>query len=218
MAVALISVSFLKIEKESEEKKSGASIRSSFALLKEPYVLMMVLGIFFYVGAEVGLNSWIARLLQMKFSLDIDKMATLGIGFFMTALAIGRLAGSFILSYLSPKKFFLSTALVGVAAILGMFVPSESVVLVSIFLAGISFANVFPLIFSILIDTIPERSNELSGLLVMAIVGGAIIPALMGVVADKSVELSFVIPLAIFVYISFLAFSSLKKPGVAVQH
>ena len=218
VAVALISVSFLKIEKESEEKKSGASIRSSFALLKEPYVLMMVLGIFFYVGAEVGLNSWIARLLQMKFSLDIDKMATLGIGFFMTALAIGRLAGSFILSYLSPKKFFLSTALVGVAAILGMFVPSESVVLVSIFLAGISFANVFPLIFSILIDTIPERSNELSGLLVMAIVGGAIIPALMGVVADKSVELSFVIPLAIFVYISFLAFSSLKKPGVAVQH
>ncbi len=218
VAVALISVSFLKIEKESEEKKSGASIRSSFALLKKPYVLMMVLGIFFYVGAEVGLNSWIARLLQMKFSLDIDKMATLGIGFFMTALAIGRLAGSFILSYLSPKKFFLSTALVGVAAILGMFVPSESVVLVSIFLAGISFANVFPLIFSILIDTIPERSNELSGLLVMAIVGGAIIPALMGVVADKSVELSFVIPLAIFVYISFLAFSSLKKPGVAVQH
>ncbi len=218
VAVALLSVSFLKIEKESgETKKSGASIKSSFALLKEPYVLMMVLGIFFYVGAEVGLNSWIARLLQMKFSLDIDKMATLGIGFFMTALAIGRLAGSFILGYLSPKKFFLSTALLGVAAIIGMFVPSESIVLLSIFIAGISFANVFPLIFSILIDSMPDRSNELSGLLVMAIVGGAIIPALMGVVADVSVELSFIIPLVIFVYISFLAFRSLKRPAVAVQ-
>ena len=153
----------------------------------------------------------------MKFSLDIDKMATLGIGFFMTALAIGRLAGSFILGYLSPKKFFLSTALLGVAAIIGMFVPSESIVLLSIFIAGISFANVFPLIFSILIDSMPDRSNELSGLLVMAIVGGAIIPALMGVVADVSVELSFIIPLVIFVYISFLAFRSLKRPAVAVQ-
>jgi fucose permease len=66
VAVALVSVSFLKIEKDnSETKKNGASLKSSFALLKEPYVLMMVLGIFFYVGAEVGLNSWIARLLQM---------------------------------------------------------------------------------------------------------------------------------------------------------
>ena len=217
-AAALISVSFLKVEKESGgTKQSGASIRSSFVLLKEPYVLMMVLGIFFYVGAEAGLNSWIARLLQMKFSPDIDTMTTLGVGFFMTALAIGRLAGSFILNYLSPKKFFVLTSLVGVAAVLGTFVPSESVVLVSIFLAGISFANVFPLIFSILIDSMPERSNELSGLMVMAIVVGAIIPALMGVAANESVELSFIIPLMIFIYISFLAFNSLKHSKAAVQ-
>ena len=216
VAVALLSVSFLKVEHESSEpKKSGASIKTSFALLKDPYVLMMVLGIFFYVGAEVGLNSWIARLLQVKFSLDIDKMATLGIGFFMTSLAVGRLAGSFILSYLSPKKFFLTTAIAGTAAILGMFVPSEPVVLGAIFLAGISFANVFPLIFSILIDAMPERSNELSGLMVMAIVGGAVVPALMGLVANASVQISFIIPLGIFAYLSFLAFGSFKRPAPA---
>ncbi len=213
VAVTLVSVSLLTVEKESDDgKKSPSSIKSSFALLKDPYVLMMVLGIFGYVGAEVGLNSWIARHLQIKFSLDLEKMATLGIGFFMTALAIGRLTGSFILNFLAPARFFLYTSILGVAAILGMFAPSEPIVLAAIFLAGISFANVFPLIFSILIDSMPERSNELSGLMVMAIVGGAIIPAIMGVIANTSVELSFIVPLGIFIYITYLAVHSLGRP------
>ncbi len=198
------------------EEEQLASIGSSFALLKKPFVLFMVLGIFLYVGAEVGLNSWIATNLHIRFGLEIESMATLGIGFFLTALVIGRLIGAAILHYVSPAKFFIATTLLGLIGLAGVFVPNQSVVIVSLFLCGLGFGNIFPLIFSILIDSMPERSSELSGLMVMAIVGGAIIPAVMGVIADRSIQLSFLLPLVIFVYLSALAiytFMSIRDKG-----
>ncbi len=187
------------------EEQEQSSIANSFSLLKKPYVLFMVLGIFFYVGAEVGMNSWIATFLNIRFGLEIESMATLGIGFFLTALVIGRLIGAAVLHYVSPVKFFIATSALGLVGMAGMFVPIQSVVIVSLFLCGLGFGNIFPLIFSILIDSMPERSSELSGLLVMAIVGGAVIPAIMGVIADWSIQLSFLLPLAIFVYLLVLA-------------
>ncbi|HEX2962451.1 MAG: sugar MFS transporter [Ignavibacteria bacterium] len=218
VVITLISVTMLKVKpSEKSSLQPRASIKSSFALLKRSYVLLMVLGIFFYVGAEVGVASWIAKHLQTQFNMDIEKLATISIGFFMTSLAIGRLLGSIILSYLSPKKFFVWSSVIGVLALAGIFVPVEWFVLGSIFVAGLAFANIFPLIFSILIDSIPERSNELSGLLVMAIAGGAIIPALMGVIASSSVALALTVPLLIFVYLSFLAFRSMKQKPAAVS-
>ncbi len=149
--ITLLIVFTMKIEEtEQEEPDNTVSIRSSFALLKEPFVLMMVLGIFFYVGAEVGLNSWIATFLTDRFGFDLKSMATLGIGFFLTALAIGRLMGSIVLNFLTPQKFFLYTSILGVVGILGMFTGSQTLVLISIFIAGLAFGNIFPLIFSIL--------------------------------------------------------------------
>ena len=210
--VTLLAVLVLKIHETREAAdKAPVSLGSSFGLLKEPFVFLMVLGIFLYVGAEVGLNSWIASYLKESFNLDIEKMATLGIGFFLTALAVGRLLGSVILSFMSAKRFFIVSSIIGVLSILGLFMPVKEVAIACVFLAGLSFANIFPLIFSILIDSKPEKSGELSGLLCMAIFGGAVIPYLMGLIADSySVLVSFVLPLLSFVFITYLAFKSLK--------
>lgn len=208
--VTLISVSLLKVEAEHIELESRASLKSSFGLLKNSYVFLMVLGIFLYIGAEIGLNSWIATYLNDYYGFDIEKLATLGIGFFLTALAIGRLFGSAILHFLSAKKFFLYTSLLGCLGIAGLFLGSKVVSLISIFVAGLAFGNIFPLIFSILIDHLPEKSSELSGLMCMAIVGGAIMPLLMGVIADYDVMLSFLLPLVAVIYIVAIAIKSLK--------
>ena len=186
------------------------SIKSSFMMLKNPYVLLMVLGIFLYVGAEVGLNSWIAIYLNRMFGLDIESLATLGIGFFLTTLVIGRMIGAIVLNFLPAKKFFIISSLLGLVGLIGMFIPSQTVVIVSILICGLGFGNIFPLIFSILIDKIPEKSNELSGLMVMAIVGGAVIPGIMGVIADWSIRVSFLIPGAIFIYLLFLSIYTWK--------
>lgn len=211
VAVSLILVLPVDL-KQSEEKPPSrvVSLKSSFALLRNPLVALMVLGIFLYVGAEVGLNSWIATYLQIRFDLELSSLATLGIGFFLTSLAVGRLLGSIVLNFLSARKFFVVSSFLGLAGLLGLFVQSETVAIVSIIIIGLGFGNIFPLIFSILIDRMPEHDNELSGLLVMAIVGGAVVPALMGVVADWSIIASFCIPVVIFVYIVFLAFYNLN--------
>lgn len=212
IAICLVLVIRIRLDgHESVEEAPTTSIKSSFLLLKEPYVLLMVMGIFLYVGAEVGLNSWIAIYLNRVFGLDIESFATLGIGFFLTTLVIGRMVGAVILNFLSAKKFFIISSLLGLIGLLGMFIPHQTVVIISILICGLGFGNIFPLIFSILIDSMPERSNELSGLMVMAIVGGAIIPAIMGVIADWSIRVTFLIPVAIFVYLGFLSFYTWKK-------
>lgn len=212
VAISLIAVIPIDLNTAHEKEKiRTASIRSSFALLKNPLVALMVLGIFLYVGAEVGLNSWIATYLHSKFGLDLENMATLGIGFFLTSLSIGRLLGSIVLNFMSARKFFVLTSILGLVGLMGLFIQSETIVIISIFIAGLGFGNVFPIIFSILIDRMPEYDTELSGLLVMAIVGGAIIPAVMGVIADKSIAFSFLIPIAIFIYLLFLAIYNFKS-------
>jgi fucose permease len=83
----------------------------------------------------------------------------------------------------------------------------------SIFLTGLGFGNVFPLVFSLLIDAMPERSAELSGLLCMAIAGGAVMPLLMGVVNDafSSATAAMAVPFVSCLYV--LALSLRPQPA-----
>lgn len=212
VAITIVTIIPIKLDGASAGKgvHSMASLKSSFRLLRIPRVLLMVLGIFLYVGAEVGLNSWIATFLQIRFDLDIEGLATLGIGFFLTSLVVSRFLGAIVLNYLPARRFFIISTLIGLAGVCGMFLPSETLVIISIFVAGLGFGNIFPLIFSILIDAMPEHDNELSGLLVMAIVGGAFIPAIMGFVAVWSIQIGFLIPVLIFVYLTGLSFYNLR--------
>jgi fucose permease len=171
----------------------------------------MILGLFLYVGAEVGVNSWIATLLNRKFQFDLGSLATGGIAFFFAALSIGRLIGSAVLSFMSARRFLVVTAALSATGTLGIMVGSKEVALLSIVLAGLGFGNVFPLIFSMLIDAMPERSAELSGLLCMAIAGGAVMPLVMGAVSDafSSVSAAMAVPFVSCLYILAL---SLRAP------
>ncbi len=210
-AATLILVGTLRVDERTQESPEKTSIAGSFALLREPYILFMVLGLFLYVGAEVGVNSWIATYLSSVHGLDINSMATLGIGFFFASLMAGRLLGAVALTWLPAKKFFLATSLLSCAGLLGLFSGSRTVSIASIFLIGLAFGNIFPLVFSILIDTYPEKASGLSGLMVMAIVGGAVMPLFMGVIADISVLYSFLVPLLSLVFITGTAVMSIRK-------
>jgi FHS family L-fucose permease-like MFS transporter len=210
VAITLVGVALLKVDERKEaDDRPPASIGSSFALLKEPYVLMMILGLVLYVGAEVGVNSWIATYLSEKFQFDLGSLATGGIAFFFLALSIGRLLGSAILNFMSARRFLVTTALLGVLGMLGIILGTREVAVFSIFAAGLGFGNIFPLVFSILIDRMPERSAELSGLLCMAIAGGAVMPWLMGVVDDSlGITAAMLVPFLSCLYILFLGLRS----------
>jgi fucose permease len=119
----------------------------------------------------------------------------------------GRFLGGVILNWLSPKRFLIITSLLSILGIAGLFIAGGQVLaFVFIFIIGLGFANIFPLIFSITIDAMPDRSNEISGLMVTAIIGGAFVPILFGGVADLfGLMAGFAVPGLCMVYILIIA-------------
>ncbi|MCD4735248.1 MAG: MFS transporter, partial [Bacteroidales bacterium] len=176
------SSGFAEIEKSGEH---AATLRSCFSLLLNPYVFMMVLAIFLYVGAEVSMSSGIPILMKEEFGILKFGLWVTWALFFLPIL-FGRFMGGLILRKIAPRKFLVITVILSVAGLLMMFSGNEWLTFSGIVLIGLGFANIFPLIFSITIDKMPDRSNELSGLMVTAIVGGAILPPVMGIIADKT--------------------------------
>jgi len=93
------------------------------------------------------------------------------------------------------------------AGIAGLFIaPGQLLAFVFILIIGLGFANIFPLIFSITVDAMPERSNEISGLMITAIIGAAIVPVLFGGIADLfGLMAGFIVPGACMLYILIIA-------------
>ena len=205
LAITVAAVAGLKVE-EKRSDHAAATLGSCLALLKNGYVLAMVAAIFLYVGAEVSVSASIPLYLKERFDIDINRVGLLGTGLFFTALTIGRFSGGVLMNWMAPRKFFPVTCGVSILGLMGLFAPSQTVAIASFFVVGLGFANIFPLVFSLAVETMPEHTNELSGLMVTAIVGAAFVPPLTGLVADRStVELSFLVPLAAIGYISWTA-------------
>lgn len=211
--VTLVAALVLLPRGSQSSSPRTATMRSCLALLSNGYVAMMVLAIFLYVGAEVSVSSSIPLYLKDRFGLDVASTGLLGTGLFFAALTIGRFSGGIVLNWIKPKTFYIVTCLVSILGLLGLFAPSEGVVAVSFFIIGLGFANIFPLVFSIAVDSRPQDINPLSGLMVTAIVGGAFLPPLMGLLADAShsAQVGFVVPLAAILYITWVALANLRK-------
>lgn len=209
VAVTALAVGALRVPEGSERRPElgTATLGSCLALLANPYVLAMVAAIFVYVGAEVGISAGIPLYLAERYGIDIARLGLLGTGLFFTALTIGRFAGGVVLHWISPRRFFVATCGLSLVGLLGLFVPDRTVAVASFFLVGLGFANIFPLVFALTVESMPEHANELSGLMVTAIVGGAFLPPLMGLIADRSsVQLGFLVPLVAVLYITWTAF------------
>jgi fucose permease len=213
--IALLAAVFFLPRTPQDSSHPTATLRSCLALLGNGYVAMMVLAIFLYVGAEVSVSSGIALFLKDRYGVDVAQTGLLGTGLFFAALTIGRFSGGVILNWIKPKTFYVITCVVSILGLLGLFAPSESIVTASFFVIGLGFANIFPLVFSIAVDSRPQDINPLSGLMVTAIVGGAFLPPLMGLLADAfhSVLIGFLVPLAAILYITWVAVANLRRPA-----
>ena len=168
---------------ESKPDRKPASFASCFGLLRNRFVAFMALSIFLIVGAEVAINTNIANVLIAKYGLTLDK-AVIGISWFFAGETISRFLGAIILNWIKPRVFLLLTTLLALLGVLGVFLaPSSMVAFVSIMVIGLGAGNLFPIIFSMALAKMPDRANEISGLLIMAVSGGAFIPLAMGYVS-----------------------------------
>ena len=126
---------------------------------------------------------------------------------------LGTFGGAILLTKLSSRKFFIWSSIAGLVSIVGLMIaPSEMLALIIIFIIGLGVSNIFPLVFSLTVEKYPDRANEISGLMIMAISGGAIIPPLMGWVGDiSSVTTSILILVASAVFILMVSLTTKKS-------
>jgi FHS family L-fucose permease-like MFS transporter len=184
--ISFLTVLWLGLVKidESAVTEKNASMASAFKLLGNSYILMMVISIFLVVGIDVGFNYFSGKYLAARFGLD-EIAAQSGRSVYFLGRMLGTFAGAIILTRLSSTKGFLYSSLISIISIaLILLVPSRAAAWALVFIIGFGVANIFPLVFSLTVRRYPERSNEISGLMMMAISGGALIPPLMGLVSD----------------------------------
>lgn len=206
MLLALVSVAFLKVKETKPE--ALPSLGSSLRLLKQPVFLMAVVGIFLYVGSEACMGRFLKPTFE-SFGMDSAAANRWGPSFFFLLLTIGRLLGSVVLRVLSPRACFRLSALLGVLGAAALMSGQSVLAIPGVALAGFGFANIWPMLFSITVEEKPESANELSGLMCMAISGGAILPLVMGGLIDAGwKEFAFVVPTVGFLYLVLI---SLKK-------
>jgi fucose permease len=213
MALAFIFVAFLKVEETKAEVPPG--LGSSLSLLKKPVFLFAVVGIFLYVGAESCMGRFLKPTLQGFGMNDLDANKW-GPSLFFLLLTIGRLLGGAVLSIMSSRTCLRLSTLLGVLGGAAMMTGSNVLVFPGVFAAGLGFANIWPMLFSITVEEKPESANELSGLMCMAISGGAILPLLMGWFVDLGWrETAFIVPTAAFAYLAILSLKGGRKTAAA---
>lgn len=205
LLVALIASTTIKAPADNT-RVTTATLGSCFSLLRNPYMLAMTFGIFLYVGAEMSVSAGIPLFLKERFGMEISRVGLLGTGLLFLALTLGRLCGGVILNWIKPAHFLTATCALSLVGFAAIFVPNGRVAAIGFIIVGFGFGNIFPLIFSTALERMPERGDEISGLLITAIMGGAILPLLCGVVADhSSVRTSLFVPIAAILYVFVLS-------------
>jgi len=185
-AISFLSALWLnsiKIE-ESKPEKAPATFKSSFSLFKNPYIRITILAIFFMVGFDVAMNTNIATFLTSKFSISLE-LASMGIVIYFASLMTGRFIGAILLRKINIKMFMVTSTLIAIVGLVGIIISDDLLVTqILIFIAGLGFSNVFPIMFALIVEKKPDHANELSGLIILAVSGGAILPLVVGFFND----------------------------------
>ena len=185
MVVAIIAILWLSSTPIEEEKPDRAS---SFAdclrLLGKPFILLCFLGIMCHVGIDVGTNTTAPKLLMERIGLTLDEAGFATSLYFIFRTA-GCLLGTFILQHLSGRRFLGISVACMLVAMIGLLVSdAHYVIYACIALIGFGNSNVFPIIFAQALTAVPDKKNEVSGLMIMGLFGGTVFPLLMGVASD----------------------------------
>ena len=181
-ALLLYSV---KIE-ETKENKNSTTFSSCFKLLNNRFVFLMALAIFLLVGIDVGMNTVSGQFLIEKFRFE-QSVAASGRSLYFMGKLIGSLLGAILLTKFNPRQFLnITNVLLCMSILVFALNPFNMASWALLFIIGFFAANIFPLIFTLAVESLPKKANEISGLLMMAISGGAIIPPLMGAIAGAS--------------------------------
>ena len=185
MAIAVIAILWLgatPIEEEAPDKASGFS--SCLKLLRSPFILLCFIGIMCHVGIDVGTNTTAPKILMERLGMPLDE-AGFATSLYFIFRTLGCLSGAVILQKVASKPFLGISVVCMLVAMVLLFVSNDlTVIYIAIALIGFGNSNVFSIVFSQALLAVPDKKNEISGLMIMGLFGGTVFPLLMGFASD----------------------------------
>ena len=185
MVIAILAILWLSatpIEEEKPDKASG--FVDCLKLLGNPFIILCFLGIMCHVGIDVGTNTTAPKILMERLDMTLDE-ASFATSLYFIFRTIGCFSGAIILQKVSSKLFFIISVICMLAAMVLLFVSdAQYVIYTAIALIGFGNSNVFSIVFSQALLSLPEKKNEISGLMIMGLFGGTVFPLLMGFASD----------------------------------
>ncbi|MDP4274738.1 MAG: MFS transporter [Bacteroidota bacterium] len=208
--ITLLSTIWLMATSIEEEKVEGkaTSFKSVFSILSDKTILLLFLGIVFVVGVDVGLNTAASKILMERCGLS-SIVAGYGPSVYFAFRTAGAFIGAIVLAKFSSDKFFKVNIVIAVLALAALIFVQNKMFIFGLFgVVGFTIANIFPIIYSKAIHSRPDKVNEISGLMITGVFGGAVIPFFMGLTSDAigSQVGSVVVILASALYLLFCAF------------
>lgn len=186
MVISILAILLLNCTQIAEEPEEGkpSTFTQCLALLGKPFILFSFIGIMCHVGIDVGTNTTAPKILIERLGMTLADAGFATSLYFIFRTA-GCLLGSFILRKMSPKTFFAISVFCMLAAMVGLFIFHDlTMIYVCIALIGFGNSNVFSIIFSQVLLYMPQKKNEVSGLMIMGLFGGTIFPLAMGIASD----------------------------------
>lgn len=185
MVIAIVAILWLgatPIEEEKQDKASG--FVDCLKLLGNPFIILCFLGIMCHVGIDVGTNTTAPKILMERLGMTLDE-ASFATSLYFIFRTIGCFSGAIILQKVSSRFFFIISVICMLAAMVLLFVSdARYVIYAAIALIGFGNSNVFSIVFSQALLSLPKKKNEISGLMIMGLFGGTVFPLLMGFASD----------------------------------
>jgi FHS family L-fucose permease-like MFS transporter len=204
VVLGLIALVFWAVRRRLGEADPAAGLAGSLALLRRPRLGFGVAAIFLYVGAEVTIGSLMVNYLMQAGTLGLDqRTAGERIALYWGGAMVGRFVGAGLLRVIAPGKV-LAGAAIGAGALAAISATTHGPVAGwSLLSVGLTNSIMFPTIFSLAVEGLGEKTPQGSGLLCMAIVGGALVPLLSGHVADMAgLAVALIVPVVCYAVIA----------------
>jgi FHS family L-fucose permease-like MFS transporter len=167
------------------------------------HTVLGAVGIFLYVGVEVGLASIAVNYFKSQ-GVDSAKTASFLVSLYWFGALVGRLLGSWVLTKIKSNKLLGAFGFIAAALLVVSMFSSGSVAIWTVVLCGFFNSIMFPNIFALGIAGLGPMTSKGSGLIMTAVVGGAIVPLLLGAAADKmGIQHAFVIPIFCYLFIAY---------------
>lgn len=201
-----------------EDKKENNALDKGFkSLLAHPHLAKGVIAQFFYVGAQVGVGSFVIRFVKYTMPDTPEKMAARFLVAHQVGFMIGRFAGSAMMKRVPAPKLLSIFGMGALACVVLGITTSGIVSVLAIVLVGFFNSIMFPTIFALSLKNLGALTKRASSLLVMAIIGGALIPAVMGRISDAgNIQLAFIAPLVCYMFVIYFAVAG-YKPALPVS-